>query len=51
METTTLEEGNQVTAILGLRKIICFMLIDFLPLIKLVTQFLITPFPSNEGKK
>ena len=24
---------------------------DFLPLIKWVTQFLITPFPSNEGKQ
>ena len=30
---------------------ICVMLIYFLLLIKRVTQFLITPFPSNEGKK
>ena len=30
---------------------VCFTLIDFLPLIKRVTQFLITPFPSNEEKK
>ena len=29
----------------------CVTLIDFLPLIKRVTQFLITSFPSNEGKK
>ena len=31
-------------------KILCVMLINFLPLIKQIAQFLITPFPSNEGK-